>query len=44
MSKCNKCNDKGWYFVDEWFGNLQGRKDCSCKIRYADITFKMENR
>ena len=27
MRKCNKCNDKGWYFVDEWFGNLQGRKD-----------------
>ncbi len=28
---CEKCNDKGWYFVNEWFLGLQGRKDCSCK-------------
>ena len=28
---CPKCNGKGWYFVDEWFFNLQGRRDCKCK-------------
>ncbi len=30
-SFCNKCNGNGWYFVDEWIGTLQGRKDCDCK-------------
>jgi hypothetical protein len=30
-SICPKCQNKGWYFVNEWIGNLQGRKDCSCK-------------
>lgn len=28
---CLKCNGKGWYFVNEWIGDLQGRKDCNCK-------------
>jgi hypothetical protein len=28
---CPKCKGKGWYFVDEWIGSLQGRKDCKCK-------------
>lgn len=27
---CPKCEGKGWYFVDEWIGTLQGRRDCSC--------------
>jgi len=32
MSKCKKCNDKGWYFVDEWVGTMR------CKIRrYTDM-------
>lgn len=30
-SVCPKCEGKGWYFVNEWIGTLQGRKDCSCK-------------
>jgi len=30
-SVCPKCKGKGWYFVNEWIGTLQGRKDCSCK-------------
>lgn len=30
-SVCPKCEGKGWYFVDEWIGTLQGRKDCKCK-------------
>lgn len=29
-SVCPKCDGKGWYFVNEWIGSLQGRKDCSC--------------
>jgi hypothetical protein len=27
---CSKCAGKGWYFVDEWIGPLQGRRDCAC--------------
>jgi hypothetical protein len=27
---CVKCKGKGWYFVNEWIGHLQGRKDCQC--------------
>lgn len=30
---CPKCNGKGFYFVNEWIGPLQGRKDCTCKIK-----------
>ena len=30
---CPKCHGKGWYFVDEWVGDLQGRKDCNCQIK-----------
>jgi hypothetical protein len=30
-SVCPKCEGKGWYFVNEWIGKLQGRKDCYCK-------------
>jgi len=30
-SVCPKCEGKGWYFVNEWIGTLQGRKDCNCK-------------
>lgn len=30
-SVCPKCKGKGWYFVNECIGTLQGRKDCSCK-------------
>lgn len=30
-SVCPKCEGKGWYFVNERIGNLQGRKDCRCK-------------
>lgn len=30
-SVCPKCDGKGWYFVNEWIGSLQGRKDCKCK-------------
>ena len=28
---CPQCEGKGWYYVNEWIGTLQGRKDCSCK-------------
>jgi len=28
---CNKCDGKGWFFVNEWFGNIQGRQDCNCQ-------------
>ena len=28
---CPVCGGKGWYFVNEWIGILQGRKDCNCK-------------
>ena len=31
VGSCIKCDNKGWYFVNEWIGNLQGRKDCICK-------------
>jgi len=31
--KCKKCDGKGWYFVDERIGNLQGRKDCDCTTK-----------
>ena len=31
MLVCPKCNDKGWYYVAEFIGKLQGMKDCSCK-------------
>ncbi len=27
---CPKCNNKGWYYVNEFIGKLQGRRDCSC--------------
>jgi hypothetical protein len=27
---CPKCDGKGWYFVNEWIGTLQGQKDCNC--------------
>lgn len=30
-SVCPVCDDKGYYFVNEWIGSLQGRKDCKCK-------------
>lgn len=29
-SVCQKCEGKGWYFVNEWIGTIQGRKDCIC--------------
>jgi hypothetical protein len=29
-SICPKCQGRGWYFVQEFFGTLQGRKDCHC--------------
>jgi hypothetical protein len=32
-SVCPKCKGQGWYFVNEWIGTLQGRKDCKCKGR-----------
>lgn len=28
---CPKCDGRGWYFVDEWIGPLQGRNDCDCQ-------------
>lgn len=34
-SVCPVCDGKGWYFVDEWIGGLQGRKDCRCKGQTA---------
>lgn len=30
-SVCPVCDGKGYYFVNEWMGSLQGRKDCKCK-------------
>ncbi len=27
---CILCKGKGWYYVNEWIGHLQGRKDCKC--------------
>jgi len=30
QSDCPLCEGKGWYFVDEWIGPLQGRRDCAC--------------
>ena len=27
---CPMCGGNGWYFVNEWIGSLQGRKDCNC--------------
>jgi hypothetical protein len=27
---CPKCQNKGWYYVNEFIGNLQGRRDCNC--------------
>ncbi|SFC80331.1 hypothetical protein SAMN05421780_11029 [Flexibacter flexilis DSM 6793] len=32
---CPKCNGKGWFFVNEYIGSLQGRQDCNCKKRYT---------
>lgn len=29
---CKRCNGAGFYFVNEWIGNLQGRRDCNCKL------------
>ena len=34
---CPVCDGKGWYFVNEWIGSLQGRKDCKCKNAEKDI-------
>ncbi len=28
-SICKICDGKGWYFVDEFFMSIQGRKDCN---------------
>ncbi len=28
--KCDTCKDKGWFFVNDWIGHLQGRRDCKC--------------
>lgn len=37
-NSCPKCDGKGWYFVDEWVGTLQGRKDCTnCKISVENL-------
>ncbi len=30
---CVKCGGKGWYYVNEWIGTLQGRKDCNCTFK-----------
>lgn len=27
---CPMCGGIGWFFVNEWIGNLQGQKDCNC--------------
>lgn len=32
-TSCEKCGGIGWYYVDEWIGNIQGRKDCKCKTK-----------
>ncbi len=31
VSVCTLCDNKGFYFVNEWIGSHQGRKDCKCK-------------
>src|SRR3990167_3586133 len=31
VAVCPVCQGKGWYFVNERIGSLQGRKDCKCK-------------
>lgn len=42
-SVCPKCDGKGWYFVNEWIGSLQGRKDCKCKGQiYLDNPDELE--
>lgn len=28
---CIKCQGRGWYYVNEFFGRLQGRRCCNCK-------------
>ena len=30
---CPKCQGKGYYIVNEFIGNLQGRRDCNCKYK-----------
>ena len=30
---CPKCQGKGYYFVNEFIGNMQGRRDCNCKYK-----------
>lgn len=30
---CPKCKGKGYYYVNEFIGNLQGTRDCSCKYK-----------
>ena len=30
LPHCPQCKGVGYYFVQEWIGSLQGRRDCRC--------------
>ena len=39
MITCIKCQDKGFYYVNEWIVEIQGMVDCECKTcTHADTT------